>query len=342
MTKQSREITNDSSKPKRPEIREFGIRFENGEWRPPYPCSYAPLFEWPPRPGRILKWLFGYPGYLWPVSLVLVALACITWFLLQPDLAKSVDLKVGWIGLMFLRNIGLIWIVYGGLHLVLYKLKLHGSERKYFPKWQAADNKRFLFKNQVFDNVFRSCISGGITWTVYEVLYIWAASNQRIPLLDIKKNPVWFIALFLIIPLWRELHFYLTHRMIHWKPLFRKIHVVHHLNHNPGPWAGLAMHTIEHILYFSVVAVHFIVPSHPVHFFFNSLHTALTPANGHHGFEGPLFNGWLKTGSYFHYLHHRYVTCNLGESTIPLDRWFGRFYDGTGKYRSKLKTQKTG
>jgi sterol desaturase/sphingolipid hydroxylase (fatty acid hydroxylase superfamily) len=318
-----------------PETPTFGIRDKKGEWRPPYPCSYAPLFTWPLQLGRILKWVFSYPGYIWPIHLIFVILALITWGVLQPDLARCTDLKAGWIGLMFLRNMGLIWLVYGGLHLSLYTLKLHGSERKYHPKWQAVDDQRYLFKNQIFDNVFRTCVVGCPIWTAYEVLYIWTLANGWIPSLNITKSPIWFVVLFLLIPIWREVHFYLIHRLIHWRPLLKTIHYVHHLNPNPGPWSGLAMHPVEHLVYFSVVMIHFIVPSHPIHFFFNSQLTALTPANGHHGFEGPLFNGKLQTGSYFHYLHHRYVSCNFGESTVPLDRWFGRFYDGTGSYRTK-------
>ena len=48
------------------------------------------------------------------------------------------------------------------------------------------------------------------------------------------------------------------------------------------------MHPIEHLLYFSVVLIHWVVPSHPLHFLFNAQHTALTPAPGHTGFEGKL------------------------------------------------------
>jgi sterol desaturase/sphingolipid hydroxylase (fatty acid hydroxylase superfamily) len=61
---------------------------------------------------------------------------------------------------------------------------------------------------------------------------------------------------------------------------------------------------------------------------FDLQHAALGPANGHHGFEGPIIQGKVPTGSYFHYLHHRYFECNYGESTLPLDRWFGTFRDG--------------
>jgi hypothetical protein len=44
---------------------------------------------------------------------------------------------------------------------------------------------------------------------------------------------------------------------------------------------------------------------------------------GHHGFEGLLFNRTLVTGSYFHYLHHRFVSCN------------GVFFNGEGTYRTR-------
>jgi sterol desaturase/sphingolipid hydroxylase (fatty acid hydroxylase superfamily) len=322
-----------------PRSKDFGIRDEKGHWRPPYPVRYAPLFTWPPRPLAFLKWLFGWPGFLWPINTFFIGLACLTWFVCQPPLDAAAVLRPGWILLMLLRNMILLWLVAGSLHLTLYTLKLHGSYRKYHPQWQAVNTPKFLFKNQVFDNVFRSCVSGCLFWTAYEVLYVWGAANRWWPYLSPAQHPVLFAAIFLLIPLWRETHFYCVHKLIHWRPLMMAIHRVHHMNPNPGPWAGLAMHPIEHLLYFSVVAIHFVVPSHPLHFFFNAQLTALTPAMGHHGFEGPLFGGKLVTGSYFHYLHHRFVSCNFGEATVPLDRWFGLFYNGEGTYRTKRNTK---
>ena len=321
-----------------PRSEHFGVREAGGHWRPPYPCKYAPLFAWPFRPLAFLKWFFGYPGFLWPINTFFIGLALLTWYVVQPPLAQASQLRPGWIALMLLRNMILLWIVSGSLHLVLYTLKLHGSRRKYHPQWQATNSRRFLFGNQVLDNMFRSCTSGCLVWTAYEVLYIWGAANHWWPYLSPAEHPVWFVALFLLTPLWRETHFYCIHKLIHWRPLMLAVHRVHHMNPNPGPWAGLAMHPVEHLLYFSVVAIHFVVPSHPLHFFFNSQLTALTPAMGHHGFEGPLFNGKLVTGSYFHYLHHRFVSCNFGEATVPLDRWFGLFFNGIGPYRTKRNT----
>jgi ferredoxin-NADP reductase len=96
------------------------------------------------------------------------------------------------------------------------------------------------------------------------------------------------------------------------------------------------MHPVEHLLYFSVVLIHWVIPSHPLHFLFNSQHTALTPAPGHTGFEGKI-GKFISFGSYFHYLHHRLFDCNYGESTIPMDKWFGIFEDGSQTQTEKFE-----
>jgi sterol desaturase/sphingolipid hydroxylase (fatty acid hydroxylase superfamily) len=305
-----------------------GFRNKRGEWRPPYPAKYAPLFVWPPRPKDALKWLLSYPGFLWPWNSVYLLITLVTWFYLQPSLSRCVEFKADWIGLMYLRNLGLLWLTTGGWHLLLYRLRVQGTKRKYDPRWPSVSSPSFLFRNQVYDNIFWSCVSGCTVWTAYEVFFMWAWANKLIPYVDWAKHPVYFAVWLCVIPFWREFHFYWIHRAIHWKPLYKMVHYLHHKNVNPGPWSGLAMHPIEHILYFSVVLIHLVVPSHPIHMLFNSQQTALTPASGHHGFEGPLLKGKLPTGSYFHYLHHRYFECNYGEATLPLDQMFGTFRDG--------------
>ena len=81
-----------------------------------------------------------------------------------------------------------------------------------------------LFRNQVLDNVFRSCVFGCTFWTACEVLDTWGAANT------------WW------------------------------------------PYLGPARHPVESLVSFSVVAIHFIVPSRPLHFFFYAQLTARTPA----------------------------------------------------------------
>lgn len=306
---------------------EFGSRNKRGEWKPPYPVEYSPLFDWPPKPFAVFKWFMSYPGFLWPWNSIWLLITVGCWLWLQPALERCAEFRADWIGEMFLRNLALLWLVNGGWHGVLYTLRLHGTVRKYDPHWQSTNDPRFLFKNQIYDNIFWSCVSGCTIWTAYEVLYMWAAAHQWVPYVDWKTHPVYCAVWLCVIPFWREFHFYWIHRAIHWRPLYNLCHYLHHKNINPGPWSGMAMHPLEHLLYFSVVLIHFVIPSHPIHFLFNSQHTALTPGGSHHGFEGPLFDGKVPTGSYFHYLHHRFFTCNYGETALPLDRYFGTFRD---------------
>jgi ferredoxin-NADP reductase/sterol desaturase/sphingolipid hydroxylase (fatty acid hydroxylase superfamily) len=302
-----------------------GFKDSRGEWRPEKPVSYAPIFTWPPKVKQFFVWLF---NYLFTWNLVYLAVVIFSYYYLQPPLEEMKSFRVNWIATILLRNMALVWIVYGGWHLYLYKFKARGTDAKYSPRWQSKFGSTFLWNDQVYDNVFWTCVSGVPVWTAYEVLTFWLYANDKIPYLDFREQPVYFIILFLLVPFWREFHFYLIHRLIHWKPLYNKIHYLHHYNINPGPWSGLAMHPLEHLMYFSVVLIHYVVPSHPLHFLFNSQHTALTPAPGHTGFEGKVFK-ILPFGSYFHYLHHRLFDCNYGESTIPMDKWFGVFEDGS-------------
>lgn len=302
-----------------------GYKDSRGEWRPEKPVSYAPIFIWPPKVKKFFVWLF---NYLFTWNFIYLGVVILSYYFLQPPLEEMKTFKISWISTIFLRNMALVWLVYGGWHLYLYKIKARGNESKYSSRWQSTNGSTFLWNDQVYDNVFWTCASAVPIWTAYEVFTFWLYANDKIPYLDFKEHPVYFVLLFLLIPFWREFHFYLIHRLIHWRPLYNKVHYLHHYNINPGPWSGLAMHPVEHLLYFSVVLIHYVVPSHPLHFMFNSQHTALTPAPGHSGFEGKVFK-YLTFGSYFHYLHHRLFDCNYGESTIPMDKWFGIFEDGS-------------
>lgn len=316
----------------------YGSYDDKGHWKPPYKSEFSPLFNGELNIKEMFKYVFKWGGYLFPRHLVYVLLAIVTYMIMESDLANHYDFEFKSVGLMLLRNYILLWFVYGGYHLLLYILKVEGKYKKYHPDWQQKNNKRFLFNNQVYDNVFRACISGVPIWTAYEVLYIFLVTRGIIPYISFGANPVWFVFLFLIIPLIRETHFYIVHKILHIGFLMRKVHRVHHMNPNPGPWSGMAMHPVEHLLYFSVVLVHFIIPSHPIHFFLNIQLTALTPAGGHTGFETPLFGGLVPVGDYFHYLHHKHVACNFGNTTIPWDKWYGIYYSGEGKYtRQKVR-----
>src|SRR5208282_1388472 len=115
-----------------------GVRNAKGEWRPAYPCSYAPVFVWPPRPLAILKCIINYPGFMWPRNLVLLAISAVSWFWLQPELSRCAQFDWDWIGQLLLGNLGLIWLVYGGYHLYFYILKGEGTKANTTPGGRRA------------------------------------------------------------------------------------------------------------------------------------------------------------------------------------------------------------
>ena len=156
------------------------------------------------------------------------------------------------------------------------------------------------------------------------------------------EHPIGFVALFLLTPLWISFHFYWIHRWIHWPPLYRAVHALHHRNTNVGPWSGLSMHPIEHLIFFSAVLIHFLVAAHPIHILFHMQHQALTAATSHTGFEGLLVRdrNRLALGTFHHQMHHRYFECNYGNLEVPWDMVFGSFHDGTAESHEKFKERR--
>ncbi|SDB45140.1 sterol desaturase family protein [Bauldia litoralis] len=309
----------------------YGTRDRRGHWTPFDRLDYGPLFSWPTKPLAILKWMFGYPGYILPWNLLIALIAIAVWFLATPSLETMKTFEVGWVAFILARNLAMTFVFYGSIHFLLYIRRSQGTTFKYNPKWLDNDNPTFLFKSQTLDNMFWTLASGVPIWTAYEVLTMWVFANGYIPFLTFAANPVWFVVLMLIIPLFREFHFYLVHRLIHWPPLYRTVHHLHHRNVNAGPWSSISMHPVEHLLYFSGVLIHWIVLSHPIHAMFHLFHAGLAAVIGHFGFEKIVVgeDDAVDTHAFAHYLHHKYFEVNYADGSIPLDRWFGTFHDGS-------------
>ena len=95
------------------------------------------------------------------------------------------------------------------------------------------------------------------------------------------------VAWVLLIPVWRDLHFYIAHRFLHIRAVYTYVHKLHHRNADPEPFSGMTMHPIEHLYYFSNA----FVPSlylgclSPVIFTWNFIHLTIAPGAGHSGFE---------------------------------------------------------
>ena len=308
---------------------------------PDVPIRVSPFFSWPPDPRGMASWILArWLGLA--ENVIVLALAAISWVWFSPSLETAATLSPGWIALLWLRNMALMCLVAGGLHWFFYSRKGQGKRLKFDPRDLMKGGRQFTFGGQVRDNMFWSLGSGVAQWTGYEVLLLWAMGNGWAPVLSWQDSPIWFVLLFLLTPVWISLHFYWVHRALHWGPLYRLAHALHHRNVNVGPWSGLSMHPVEHLIFFSSVLIHFLVPAHPLHILFHLKHQALTAASSHTGFENLLVRDKrrLALGTFHHQMHHRYFEVNYGNLEMPWDKWFGTFHDGTVDAHEALKDRR--
>lgn len=85
---------------------------------------------------------------------------------------------------------------------------------------------------------------------------------------DFWTYPAWSIFQLLVVPYWRDFHFYWIHRMMHrWRTttipdvgqwLYTHVHSLHHKSYNTGPLSGLSMHPVEHLIYYTCTLLPFV------------------------------------------------------------------------------------
>ncbi|MBX2838672.1 MAG: sterol desaturase family protein [Gammaproteobacteria bacterium] len=304
----------------------------NSSWNytPTLPVNVSPYFNWPPKIGAAITWIVR--GWF-PVSerLIILILAIVSALFFQPTLSEISELSMGVIAQIYLRNMALMTLVAGGLHWYFYIARMQGDDRRYDTRPFSKKSRVFTFGSQVRDNVFWTLASGVTVWTLYEVLMLWSLSHGYAPSLTLPHQWPWLVLLVALIPMWETTHFFLIHRLIHSSKLYQRVHALHHRNTNVGPWSGMSMHPIEHLVYLSTVLIHFIVPSSPFLIAFHLMYFTLSAATTHTGYQGIVQNGklLLPLGTFHHQLHHRYFTCNYGGLEIPWDQWTGSFHDGT-------------
>jgi len=57
---------------------------------------------------------------MWPRNLLLLLISTVSWFYTQPALARCAQFQWDWLAQIYLRNIALTWLVYGGYYFFLY------------------------------------------------------------------------------------------------------------------------------------------------------------------------------------------------------------------------------
>jgi len=251
---------------------------------------------------------------------------------------EATEFKLGWMAKIVAFNVAVEFTLYSFWHHMLYASKAYSSHvkpHKYNQtnQYEATKSVGYLSSTsgQLQREVFLST-SGFLISSCFQIVmtYLWA--NKYVPCyLDFWQYPVWSLFWMAFVTYWREFHFYWIHRAMHpwWSNkgglhngdigafLYRHFHSLHHKSYNPGPWSGLAMHPVEHLMYYTCTLIPLFVVSHPMHFLFAKFHADIAPIGGHDGFADP------GGDADFHYLHHAKFEVNYGVPLIDFDTLFG-------------------
>eukprot|EP01012_Entosiphon_sulcatum_P057982 TRINITY_DN81899_c0_g1_i1.p1 TRINITY_DN81899_c0_g1~~TRINITY_DN81899_c0_g1_i1.p1 ORF type:complete len:334 (+),score=41.23 TRINITY_DN81899_c0_g1_i1:27-1004(+) len=258
----------------------------------------------------------------------LVALTCYLFFF---PLHEAADLHWRWIAKVIAFNLAIECIFYGGWHWFLYcsTAGARMASRKYNSENPYANGpKQHLFREITFTT------AGWLISSTFQIVMMHLWASGVVPYYqNFWEYPAWSIGNLLFVTYWREFHFYWVHRMIHpWrvslpvvgdpgKFLYRHVHQLHHKSNNPGPFSGLSMHPVEHLIYYTCTLWCLFLELHPLHFLYAKFHADIAPVGGHDGFAPP------AGGADYHYLHHAKFECNYGVPLINFDKLFGTWVD---------------
>ena len=135
-------------------------------------------------------------------------------------------------------------------------------------------------------------------------------------------HPLWELPL---LYLWNDLHFFVIHRALHWKPLYRHVHIWHHRSVITTPFSAYSFHPVESFLLGSVMPLALIFHAFsPWALLGLTVMSLLLNVAGHLPHEH-IRNGFglLRPHSAYHNRHHREFHTLYAFSLVWLDRWFG-------------------
>ena len=271
-----------------------------------------------------LKYFFFSPNLTWCLMALAYYYVCPYDISLFSGKSCSSSTNISFFLSRLRSNFLVAFCYYGYFYIGLYVLKQ--SKRKYNPgSYPTLGN--------MLHNLYYWTL-GVLQWTFWELVMvkIWASGKVGYvsfeALLADKYLLAMNVAIVLVVPIWRDLHFYVAHRFLHIRPLYKHVHSLHHRNTDPEPFSGMCMHPIEHLYYFSnaFTPALYVNNLSPFVFCWIFFHLTIAPACGHSGWEDHF------QSDQYHHIHHAKFESNYGSpNSAFLDQLFGTFRESLGK-----------
>lgn len=140
----------------------------------------------------------------------------------------------------------------------------------------------------------------------------------------------WLVASVGVMVLMHDAYFYFTHRLMHHRWLYRRVHRTHHLSTSPTPWAAYAFSPAEALVQAGIgPIIVFAIPTHPAAFSAFMLWQITFNVFGHCGYE--IFPRWflrspagrVLNSVTHHAQHHEKFQANYGLYFNVWDRLLG-------------------
>lgn len=187
-------------------------------------------------------------------------------------------------------------------------------------RWQARriqprPNKIKQYQTEIFYSFVSACIFGSIAIGIA----LMKQAGFTLIYNDIAMYGWgYFFFSIVLVTFLHDTYFYWTHRLMHHPKIYNWVHRVHHLSHNPSPWAAMSFHPIEAIIEAGIIVIVFFIPLHPLVLFIFFTLSLMINMLGHLGYEvypknftRHWFGKWQNNATH-HNMHHQLVKCNYG------------------------------
>ena len=237
---------------------------------------------------------------------------------MQPPSFETVALTI--LGIDFLRyalGAGLVWLVVNVLlrHRLAGRRILDGAP-------QSGQVRRELAYS--LSTVLIFAANGIMLWLM--------AANGSVRIYDkvsVHGWAWWWASLVLIIVA-HDAYFYWTHRLLHDRRWFARVHGRHHASMHPTPWAAYSFHPVEAVFQAAFLPLFVaVVPTHGAVIAVFLIHMILRNALGHCSHEVMPWH-WTPRGALrwitpvsHHHFHHARNRGNFGLYFTWWDRWCG-------------------
>jgi sterol desaturase/sphingolipid hydroxylase (fatty acid hydroxylase superfamily) len=224
---------------------------------------------------------------------------------------------------------GLRYLVFaGGASLLTASWAKHRwPQRKIVPAAASAADQRREFVCSLRTLGIFGLVGAGV---------LWAAQHgwTRVYFDFGERSVLWFVLSIALTIALHDAYFYWTHRLLHWRWLYR-LHATHHRSTNPTPWAAYSFGVGEALIqagFFPLAAC--LLPLHPLAFAIFMLFQLGENVLGHAGYE--IFPRWLLrtplgvlTNTPTHHVqHHQTFRANFGLYSNVWDRLCGTNHRG--------------